>query len=212
VECGREDGELFIAQMPTHGPGARVEVFLDHSNFYNGLKDQFQDGSYDFLRLVREVTRGRKLVRWNFYCGKVSEQLEPDKARGQSGFHRHMENVAEQQSIPLKMCLRPLMYPPGYPKTGRKPAEKGIDALIVQDMIVGAFDNRFDVAVLLSGDRDFCNVVEFLKTRFPQLWTETLFPNSRRHLFDMVQKFFDEGRVLDKHLFWRIERKQNERL
>jgi uncharacterized LabA/DUF88 family protein len=112
--------------------------------------------------------------------------------------------AAEREKIPLRMKTQLLMYPPGFPNCSRKPEEKGIDALIVQDMIVGAFDKTYDVAVLLSGDRDFCNVVELLKTRFPEIRLETLFANTRRHLFDMKPDCFALGRIIDKHVHRRI--------
>ncbi len=191
--------------MATEGPGARVEVFLDHSNFYHGLKQQFIEsgGRYDFTGLVREVVRGRHLVHWNHYCGQVLAEHQPEPAAAQQRFHSYLSNRAAESRIPLKLNLRPLMYPPGFPRS-RAPVEKGIDALIVQDLIVGAFDKRYDVAVLLSGDRDFCNVVEFLKVRFPALRLETLFANTRRHLYDMKPHCFDSWRVIDRHVYQRI--------
>lgn len=43
--------------------------------------------------------------------------------------------------------------------------EKGVDTRIATDMIKLAWVNDYDVAVLLSSDRDFVPVVEFLSTR-----------------------------------------------
>src|SRR6267142_1907637 len=174
------------------GPGARLEVFLDQSNFYNGLKSQFGDGRYHFTNLVREVLRGRKLVGWNFYCGAVDAALEPGAGKAQAFFHSYLQTTARREGIPLNMRLRPIAYPPGFPHCARRPVEKGVDALLVQDVIVGAFDNRFDAALIISGDRDFAAVVEFLKARFPKIGVCTIFPNSRRHLYDLVSHCFDE--------------------
>jgi hypothetical protein len=192
----------------TVGPGARVAVFVDHSNFYNGLKQQSPEtgGKYDFLGLVREITRGRTLIAWGHYSGMPDPALQPDLAERQQVFVSYLERTAARERIPLLLRTQLLFYPPGYPRCGRdrKPTEKGIDARIVQDLIVGAFDKAYDVAVLLSGDRDFCNVVEFLKMRFPDIRLETLFANTRRHLFDLKTQCFDEGRVIDRHILKRI--------
>lgn len=43
--------------------------------------------------------------------------------------------------------------------------EKGVDTAIVTDMIKLAWVNAYDVAVIVSSDRDFVPVAEFLQTR-----------------------------------------------
>ncbi len=43
--------------------------------------------------------------------------------------------------------------------------EKGVDTRIATDMIKLAWVDSYDVAVLVSSDRDFVPVVEFLSTR-----------------------------------------------
>ena len=43
--------------------------------------------------------------------------------------------------------------------------EKGVDTRIATDKIKLAWVDNYDIAVLLSSDRDFVPVVEFLSTR-----------------------------------------------
>ena len=45
----------------------------------------------------------------------------------------------------------------------RKPRQKGVDVQLAVDMLVGAFEEAYDVAVLLAGDADFVPVVEEVK-------------------------------------------------
>ena len=48
----------------------------------------------------------------------------------------------------------------------RKPRkQKGVDTLIAVDMLVGAFSELFDIAVLVAGDGDFTPVVEEVRRR-----------------------------------------------
>ena len=54
---------------------------------------------------------------------------------------------------------------PKMPGCMRGTEEKGVDTRIATDMIKLAWGGDYDVGVLLSSDRDFVPVVEFLSTR-----------------------------------------------
>ncbi len=43
--------------------------------------------------------------------------------------------------------------------------EKGVDVQIATDMITLAWENTYDIAVLVSADSDFVPLAEFLKTK-----------------------------------------------
>ena len=50
--------------------------------------------------------------------------------------------------------------------TGKKPPrQKGVDILIAVDMLVGAFEKLFSVAILAAGDADFVSVVLEVRRR-----------------------------------------------
>ena len=48
---------------------------------------------------------------------------------------------------------------------GRPRRQKGVDTLIAVDMLSGAFDRTFNVAILVAGDADFVPVVQEVKRR-----------------------------------------------
>lgn len=48
---------------------------------------------------------------------------------------------------------------------GRSRRQKGVDTLIAVDMLSGAFDRIFSVAILVAGDADFVPVVQEVKRR-----------------------------------------------
>ena len=47
----------------------------------------------------------------------------------------------------------------------KRNVEKGIDTAIVTDMIKFAWEESYDIGVLVSGDRDFIPAVEFLDAK-----------------------------------------------
>ena len=48
---------------------------------------------------------------------------------------------------------------------GRPRRQKRVDGLIAVDMMVGAFTNLFEVAILIAGDSDFVPVVDEVRRR-----------------------------------------------
>lgn len=51
-----------------------------------------------------------------------------------------------------------------------RPRQKGVDALIAIDMVTKAYQNHYDIAVLLAGDDDFLDVVKAVKNAGKQVF------------------------------------------
>ncbi len=60
-------------------------------------------------------------------------------------------------------CWTPVATCPACKASMHRSAEKGMDTAIVTDMIRLAWEGRWDLAVLVSGDGDFVRAVEALK-------------------------------------------------
>ncbi|MCX5759109.1 MAG: NYN domain-containing protein [Candidatus Hydrogenedentes bacterium] len=174
-----------------------VEIFLDHSNFYNGLRQQFGDGRVGFVKLVNRITGQRSLVQFNIYTGTVDARREPNKASAQQSFFTAIRHLP----FPVRHFTRPLKYYASWPQV--PPQEKGVDARIVQDLIMRAVDGTYHVAVLLSRDQDFCEVVELLHVRFP-VELDTYYPVARRHLFEASRSCFAHAEVITKKFYCEI--------
>lgn len=176
------------------GHPLRVEIFLDGSNFYNGLRSQFGHGQYSVEKLVNRIVAGRTLVRLNFYVGTIDPGRDPKGAAAQQRFLHSLSRLP----FPKQICAFPMRYYAGWPQV--PPLEKGIDAKIVQDLIIGAVDKTYDAAVVLTGDQDFIEVVRLLHSRFA-VRLETYFPMARRHLHSKTQECFAIGQVITKDFY-----------
>jgi len=172
----------------------RVEIFVDGSNFYNGLQQQFGNGRYDIVKLTHRIVGTRTLSRVNFYTGLVDPGRQAQAAQKQQSFLKYLA----KQPIPIRIFARPMKYYAAWPAV--PPQEKGVDARIVQDLILGAVDKSYDIAVLLSGDQDFIEVVQLLHSRF-SVHLETYYPASRRHLFEAARSCFAHGEVIKKEFY-----------
>ena len=172
----------------------RVEIFLDDSNFYNGLQQQFGEGRYDIVKLAQRIVGARTLSRMNFYTGLVDPGRQAQAAQKQQSFLYSLSKLP----IPVQVFARPMKYYAAWPAV--PPQEKGVDARIVQDLIIGAVDNTYDVAVLLSGDQDFIEVVQLLHSRF-SVCLETYYPAARRHLYEAARPCFAHAQVITKEFY-----------
>ena len=178
----------------SNSSSSRVEIFLDASNFYNGLRLQFGDGRYSVEKLVNRILSGRTLVRLNFYAGL----LDPGHETKKSAAQQRLFSALRHLPFSVNIFASPLKYLPSWPKI--PPIEKGVDTLMVQDLIIGAFDKRYDTAIILSGDQDFTHVVQLLNSRFP-VSLETYYPASRRHLYESTRECFTKSEVITTEFY-----------
>lgn len=121
----------------------RLCIFIDAGNVFHAA-DSLKI-RVDFAQLVTELTGDRKLIRPYYYgasANTAAQQRFFDKLR-HLGF--------EVKTLPLRQ----------YQGT---PFEKGIDVMLVTDMLTFAHHDTYDVALLVSGDKDFTYPVQSIQT------------------------------------------------
>jgi len=147
--------------------GERVQIYIDGSNLYHGLKAECGRTKLDYFRLSQLLANGRKLIRLNYYTATLDPSREPEPAK------RHQRFLDSLRHVPyVSIKHRPLNYRKGVP------LEKGVDILIATDMLTGALRNCYDTAILVSGDGDFVEVLEEIKRAGKQVENAT-FASSR---------------------------------
>ena len=143
----------------------KVAVYIDGSNFYNYLKDKeidFPKGvKFDFKNFVDYLIEGRECVSKRYYTGvfrnidgtKKSEKL----VKGQQKFFTNIKNdgftVKRGRIMPIKGMYK----------------EKGTDVKIAVDLVVGAVDNHYDTAILVSSDTDLIPAIRYIKYKQKKL-------------------------------------------
>jgi len=140
----------------------RVAVYIDGSNFYNYLKDKeinFPRGvKFDFNAFVKFLLNERECVSKRYYVGifrnidgsRKSEEL----VRGQQKFLSRIEN--DGFAVKRGRIMR---------HTEKDYKEKGTDVKIATDLIIGAVDDIYDTAILVSSDTDLIPAVKYIKYR-----------------------------------------------
>ncbi|MCB2199370.1 NYN domain-containing protein [bacterium] len=141
----------------------RVAVFIDGSNFYNGLRDNVGRMDVDFHRLGKLLAADSEgeLLRIYYYNAKVDPDYDPDNHEKQQRFITHLAHTPY-----LTLRLGKLVYYQVRGEdTGRKhyAVEKGLDVKLAIDLVRLAVNRACEVAVIVSGDKDLAEVVEYGK-------------------------------------------------
>lgn len=70
--------------------------------------------------------------------------------------------------------------------------QKGVDTLITIDMLTKAYTNQYDVAVLLTGDADFLDLVYEVKNTGKQIWGAFF----EKNVSEPLRESFDKEHIL----------------
>jgi len=133
---------LFDARRMKYTSDERVCIFVDGENLYYSQKRQ--DIEVDYLKLKEILAGRRRLIRPYYYGTSTSDM-------GQERFF----NLLRRAGYEVKVL--PLAEYEG------KKFEKGVDIMLVTDMLVFAHREVYDVAVLVAGDGDYVYAVKALK-------------------------------------------------
>lgn len=165
-------------------PQARVMVFIDGSNLYHSLRNEFGRSDLDFERFCARLVGNRRLSRAYYYNAPIDQTKEPGRYREQQRFFDRMRRVSY-----LEVKLGRLVYR-NWP--AEPPYEKGIDIKLATDLLTHCFRDNYDVAVLVSGDTDFADALQAVKDCAKHIEV-VLFggPRTSRHLRDVADRVVD---------------------
>ncbi|MDD5725783.1 MAG: NYN domain-containing protein [Patescibacteria group bacterium] len=130
----------------------RVAIYIDGSNFYFKLKSLDSNLAnllkFDFNGLCKYLSKDRKIISKRYYVGVVREKLGDAKSqqlrKDQQRLFWHLNSAFQS------FCI----------KKGRLQQndgifhEKGVDVQLAVDLVVGAYEDYYDTAILISSDTD----------------------------------------------------------
>lgn len=172
----------------------RVEIFVDGTNFRMAqLAAGIQE--IDAPRLARQLAKGYVLVKMRYYTSPL-----PGQSSAYRDQHRFFEQLRRSAAVDLVLGRNEprrenIRCPScGEVSTHRRHVEKETDVNLAIDMAVGAYADRYDVAMLLTGDTDYVHAIEAVQaTGRKVIWCH--FP-SQAHS-DRLRQVCDEQILLD---------------
>jgi uncharacterized LabA/DUF88 family protein len=177
----------------------RVISYVDGFNLYFGLRDSGLR-RYLWLDLLKlsenNLKSSQVLVEAKYFTSHISGP--PNKRRRQ---------LAYLEALGTLDARKFAMYFGKYQENPRRcgkcgaeesiPAEKMTDVNIAVEMLKDAFQDRFDVALLVSADSDLCPVITSVRALFPRKAVVAAFPPDRasKEIASVANAHFVVGRA-----------------
>jgi len=134
----------------------RVAIFIDGSNFYHSLKN-LRVKEIDFQKLIRLLIKERLLINVFYYNAPLDISIDEKKYWE---MQRFFEMLRKLPGFNVILCKRKKYKK----KDGSYGFEmKGDDVYLTIDTLSGAYENLYDIAVIISGDEDFVPLIKRLQ-------------------------------------------------
>jgi len=177
-----------------------IMIFIDGHYLEKTIQDQ-SDGKIDYEKLARYLIMhaifGNRetpiLIRAYYYDGKPDlKDVENFQGEEQENAKTKIENAIAIQDKKLKEIRNITSFDVRLGQVvllkNLDFRQKGVDLLIGIDMITKAYENQFDIAILLAGDSDFLELVEAVKHIGPRVIGAYFEHNVRSGLTDSFDK------------------------
>ena len=130
----------------------RVAIFIDGSNLYHALRSNLRRHDLNFTEFTNKLCGSRRLFRTYYYNVLQDPSQRPDVYREQQEF---LDALRKTPYLEVRL---------GTTKIAQGVAvEKGIDIMLATDLLYFAWNDFYDVAVLVSGDSDFTYALQAVK-------------------------------------------------
>lgn len=140
----------------------RVSIYIDGANFYGGLTTidpKYTDTKFDFKKYLDKAIGKRILVQVYYYNASLKQQINPLIFKKQQKFFERLRHIEKYKVILCKRQQR-------ISKDGESYFTiKGDDIHLAIDMLNDACENKYDTAILLSGDGDFAPLVKYVRNK-----------------------------------------------
>lgn len=190
----------------------RLSIFIDGSNFYHALKEVHGRTDVDFKAFAKSMGSSphgtdRSLNPVSYYNSVVDASRHPGTFAGQQRLFDYLEkaddppftiyrgriehhgrlkyncrNCEETLTVSTQTC--PMC---GSVETLRDSSEKGVDVKLAVDMVTGAIEERYDVALLVSEDSDFVPALEAVRNHNKRIELAILASPKRKRGYHLIR-------------------------
>ena len=177
----------------------KVSIFIDGNNFYHGLKYLFGESrktiDFNFEKLCKYLAQKREIIDIFYYNASLDKNNNPEKYDSQKRFFGKLRNIPKLNLIICKLLKRTIKGTNQYYYVLKED-----DIHMAVDIVEGACEDKYDVAILVSGDGDFVPAVESVKNHEKIVENIYLRNSSYRNL----KGYCNKSRILTKEILERF--------
>lgn len=130
----------------------RVMIFIDGSNLYYSLKD-LGVNKIGFQNLLKLLVKGKFIVSTYYYNAPLDISINQKKYWEQQKFFDMLRKLPDFNVVLCRMRK--------HRKDGKFIFDvKGDDVYLAVDLVSGAYENLYDIAIIVSGDEDFVPAIQ----------------------------------------------------
>ena len=168
----------------------RVGIFIDGPNLYWSAQRLTGVGRMDIPALVEWLADDREITEVAFWTGQLNEEVDAERYAAQQRFFDGILARVPNARIGRGHLQR---RPSGW-------VEKGVDVGVALDLVIGAREDRWDTAVVVTGDGDIARAGQFVRAT----GREFEVASSRRSLSRLLRAQATTVRWLDAELIERL--------
>ena len=165
----------------------RVAIFIDGSNLYHALRSNFGRYDLNFADFTKRLCGQRRMFR-TYYYNVLQDPTQ--RAEGHREQQEFLNTLRETPYLEVRLGGTKLAQ-------GGVPVEKGIDVMLVTDLLHFAWNDLYDVAVLVSGDSDFAYALQAIKNMGKHVEVAYFESNVSKDLLAVA----DNKHLLDRDFF-----------
>lgn len=165
----------------------RVAIFIDGSNLYHALRSNFGRYDLNFAEFTRRLCGTRRLFR-TYYYNVLQDPTQ--RAEGYREQQEFLNTLRETPYLEVRLGSTKLA-------SGGVTVEKGVDVMLVTDLLHFASNDLYDVAVLVSGDSDFAYALQAVKNMGKHVEVAYFESNVSKDLLAVA----DNKHLLDRNFF-----------
>jgi len=186
----------------------RVCIYIDGANFYGGLTSlnkNFSDLNFDFENYVRYLGKKDKLIQIYYYNAHVKKKINNKIWAKQKNLFDRLHKL---DKFWVRLCTRKsrlnILGEEYY-------TIKGDDIYLALDMIEDCYNDKFDKAILMSGDGDFTELLKRVKKKKKDIEV-CYFKNCSSKVFlNQASKIHLINKKITNKFFWREKEKKKDK-
>lgn len=178
----------------------RVSIYIDGANFVYGLKtlnEKYSDYHFDFENFFKKIVEKNDLIDIFYYNASLKQRINPRRFREQQKLFARLRKITKCRVVLCKRQKRLNKDDEEYYTI------KGDDISLALDMLNDAWENKYDKAILISGDGDFAPLLKYVKNKNKKVEVVSFIEVASKNLLNEADRFVFISKKIANRFFWR---------